>query len=212
MNMSKPIYQLFVGNNTVSANLAWNALSEARQKELSDQEQASRDAVGAKIIVVCDSAWADEMHPWWGCIRFPDVQARIEHTRSLKKIGWMDITDAFSLLGNSDVEPVLPSFPNPIYELWIAKADTAGQANYERLSKGEKDALWAKWQASLDRTGSITVLYCNSFWANEEMPGFGISAYPSIEARLEHASDLEKLNWPIYFTVFSVLGMLENNT
>jgi hypothetical protein len=209
--MSNPIYQIFVGNNNIASNLAWKALTETGQKALMDQDQAATDAVGARMILICNSAWADEMHPWWGLVRYPDVQARIEHMRTMQKIGWTDITDALTLLGTSDTEPVMPSFANPIYQLWIAKADTAGQANYERLSKEEKDVLWAKWQASLDRTGSITVLYCNSFWANEEMPGFGISAYPSIEARQKHASDLEKLNWPLYFTVFSVLGTLENN-
>jgi hypothetical protein len=51
-----PIYQLLVSNNDIAGNQAWKALSEAEQKARTDQEKASRDAVGAKMIVMCDSA------------------------------------------------------------------------------------------------------------------------------------------------------------
>jgi hypothetical protein len=46
--MSKPIYQLFVGNNNVASNQAWKALSEAERKALMDQEQASRERLEPK--------------------------------------------------------------------------------------------------------------------------------------------------------------------
>lgn len=144
--------------------------------------------------------------------RHPDLQARIEHTCTLQKIGWLDITDSFLLLGTSDDVPHFPSFPNPIYQLWIAKADPVTRANRDHLSKEETDALWAKWQESVNRTGACTMLGCESNWANEELPSFGIMAFPSIKARQEHVKDLEKLIWPLYITAFTVLGMANSST
>jgi len=154
--MSKPIYQLFVGNNNVASNQAWKALSEAERKALMDQEQASREAVGAKVIVVCNSAWADEAHPWWGVLRFPDLQARIEHTRTLQKIGWLDITDAFTLLGTSATEPEVVTVSNPIYKLWILKNNPATTLTLNH-PKGLDVLMWEKHNALYKEYGSQTI-------------------------------------------------------
>lgn len=206
--MSKLIYQLFVGQTNTASNLAWSGLSEEKQKAFMAEEQASRDAVGAKMIVVCESGWADETHPFWGIHSFPDLQARIEHTRKLQQIGWLDITEAFTLLGVSeeDKEPVLPDFPNPIYMLWIEQAFPASYANRERLSKEEADGLLGKMRESKTRVGGCEVLMCDSFWSNQENPSFGVDAFPSVEALQEYARDLQGLNWGKYITAFTLLG------
>ena len=82
--MNTPIYQIYYIKNSVAANQAWKALSETERNALVEQERASRDEVKAKAIVICNSAWADEEHPGWGVFSFPDLAARIQHTRTLQ--------------------------------------------------------------------------------------------------------------------------------
>jgi hypothetical protein len=204
--MSKPIYQIFVGNNNIAGNLAWKALSEAKQKALWDQEKAAREVVGAKALLVCDSAWADEAHPWWGVSHFPDLQARIEQTRMLKKAGWLDIMDAFTLLGTSDNEPEAVTVPNPIYKLWIIKNNPATALTLNH-PKGLDALMWEKHNALYKQYGSQTMLYCESTWCNEAYQGFEISVYPDVEANMKIMAGLNELGWPGYFEVISYLGI-----
>jgi len=204
--MSKPIYQICVGNNNIASSQAWKALSEAEQKKLADQDQASQKAVGAKGILFCDSAWADEMHPWWGLLRFPSVQARIEHTHTLQKIGWLDITDAFTLLGTSGTEPEEVTVPNPIYKLWIIKNNPA-TAFTGNLPKGLDALRWEKHTALYKKHKSQVILTCDTSWCNEAFLAFGVSAYPNIEANMEIMEGLNEMGWPGYFECITYLGI-----
>ena len=204
--MSKAIYQLFVGNNNIAGNLAWKAMPEAERKSLEAQEQASRDAHGVKGIVVCNSAWADEMHPWWGILRFPDLQARIEHTRTLQKIGWLDFVDAFTLLGTSDAEPAAVTVPNPLYKLWIIKNNPA-VADEARLPKGLEALMWEKHNALYKEYASQVILTCQAGWCNEAYIAFGLSAYPDVEANMKIMAGLNDLGWPGYMECNSYLGI-----
>ena len=204
--MSQPIYQIFVGNNNIASNLAWKALSETERKALMNQEQAAGEAMGAKRILLCESAWADEMHPWWGVIRFPNLQARIEHTRTLQKIGWLDITDAFTLLGTSDTEPEVVTVHNPIYKLWILKNNPATALTFNH-PKGLDALMWEKHNALYKEYGSQAILYCESTWCNEAYPGFGISVYPDVEANMKIMKGLNDLGWPGYIECHSYLGI-----
>jgi len=204
--MSKPIYQIFLGNNNIAGNLAWKALSETERKALSDQEQASRDVLGAKMIIMCDSAWADEMHPWWGVVRYPDLQARIEHTRTLQKIGWLDTTDAFSLLGTSDTEPEVVTVANPIYKLWIIKNNPA-TALTRNHPKGLEALIWEKHTALYKQYGSQGILFCESAWCNEAYVGFGIDVFPDVETCMKVEEELIELGFPGYFESCTYLGI-----
>jgi len=204
--MSKPIYQIGVGNNNIASNLAWKALSAAERKKLTDQEQASREAVGAKGILACDSAWADEMHPWWVLLRFPSLPARIEHTHILQKIGWLDITDAFTLLGTSQAEPEAVTVPNPIYKLWIIKNNPA-TAFTGNLPKGMDALRWEKHNALYKKHKSQVILTCDASWCNETFLAFGISAYPDVEANMNIIADLNEMGWPGYFECITYLGI-----
>ena len=204
--MSKPVYQMFVINNNISSNLAWKSLSEDEQKALGDQDRASREAAGSKLIAYCDSAWADEMHLNWGVIRFPDLQARIEHARNLRKIGWLDINDAFTLLGTSTAEPEEVTVPNPIYKLWIIKNNPA-TALTRNLPKGLDALMWEKHNALYKEYKSQALLYCESTWCNEAYQGFGISAYPDIEANMKIMAGLNELGWPGRLECISYLGI-----
>jgi hypothetical protein len=204
--MGKPIYHLVVANNNIARNLAWKALAESERKTLEDQEQAAMEAVGAKVILVCDSAFADEMHPGWGVVRYPDLQARIDETRTNRKIGWLDINDAFTLLGISETEPEAVTVPDPIYKLWIIKNNPA-TALTRHHSKGLDALMEEKHNALYKEYGSQVILYCESTWCNEAYQGFGISAYPSVEANMKIMAGLGELGWPEYFECISYLGI-----
>jgi len=201
--MTGPIYQIFVGNNNVAANLAWKALPEDERKALQEKDRASREAVGAKSIVLCDSAWADESHPWWGVIEFPDLQARIDHTRALQKIGWTDLSDAFSLLGtpNRALEEV--TIPNPIYKLWIIKNNPGAMSppgGFQTLAFEKHDALYREYNSQV-------ILSCDSNWCSETYTYFGISVYPNIEANQSIQAGLDQLGWRQIMQTISYLGL-----
>jgi hypothetical protein len=197
--MNGPIYQIFVGNNNISSNLAWKALSEDEKKALQDQERASEEAVGAKVIVFCESAWANEAHPWWGMLQFPDLQARIEHTRTLQRIGWLDITDAFSLLGTAVSGPETLNIPDPIYKLWIIKNNPA----VVEIS----DELLEKHNALYREYNSQVIVACDSSWCDETYPAFGLSAYPDIDANRSIQAGLDQLGWRKRFEAVTYLGI-----
>jgi hypothetical protein len=204
--MSKPIYQLALGNKNLAGIQVWKALPEAQVKSLFDQEKASREAAGARAILFCDSSWADEMHHWWGVMRFPDLQARIDHTRRLDEMGWLDINDYFTLLGTSDSEPAEVTIPNPIYKLWILKYNPAA-VQASRQPKGLEAAVFEKHDALYKQYGAQMVLYCDTYWCNEAYQGFGISAYPDIESNMKIMQGLSDLGWPGYIDSYSYLGI-----
>jgi hypothetical protein len=204
--MNKPIYQLFVGNNNIASNLAWKALSETERKALMDQDQASQKTAGVKMIVGCDSAWADEMHPWWGVLRFPDLQARIDHTHRMQKAGWLEITDAFTLLGTTETEPEAVTIPNPIYKLWIIKNNPA-TALTRPQAKGLDPLIWEKHAALYKEYGSQQVLFCESTWCNEAYSGFGVDAFPNVEANMKIMQVLNDLGFAGYFDSVTYLGI-----
>ena len=145
--MPTPIYQLVILKNNMAAKMALKALPEAERKSMNEQEQASRIASGASIVLHCDSAWSDETQPGWGVIRFPSLEARIEHTRNLLKIGWLDHYDAFTLLGTANFGPVEVTLPNPIYKLWLLRSNPAGSHNMNGIPKGLNALMWEKHNA-----------------------------------------------------------------
>jgi hypothetical protein len=208
--MSTPIYQIFIMKNSVAANQAWLALSEAERKALTEKDDASRKAVNAKVILACNSAWANEEYSAWGLLRFPDLAARIAHTRTLQEIGWFDRVEAFTLLGTSETEPVEVTIPNPIYKLWLIKTNPAAEIEMSKHSKEEIAAITAaafeKHDAIYRETGSITMLQCSSYWCNEAYTNFGISVYPSIEANMKVMQVLEQAGWRMVVDVFTLLG------
>lgn len=204
--MGKPIYRLFLIKNDVAGNLAMKALPESERKALWDKEQASREAVGAATVVLCNSAWADEEHPFWGVLRFPDLQACIEHTRTLDKIGWFNYVIAFTLLGTSEAEPAPVTVLNPIYKLWIVKSNPAAALN-SSLPKGLDALRWEKHHALYRENSSQILLSCHSDWSNEAYRGFGVSAYPDVEANARVMAGLNDLGWPQFLYVDSYLGI-----
>jgi hypothetical protein len=210
--MSTPIYQLVIMKNSIASSMAWASLKEADRKALTEKEAASSKAHNAKFIIGCFSAWADEEHPYWGLIRWPSLEDRIQHTRTLQKIGWLDKVEAFTLLGTSESEPLEVTIPNPIYSLWIINSNPAGEIRRSKLSQEEEKAIWEKHDALHKENDSINMIVCNSYWCNEAHPYFGIGVYPSVEANMKIMQGLEALGWLQFMNVFSLLGIPEPNS
>lgn len=204
--MSAPIYQLFVGKSNIPGRLAWAAMPAAERKALEEKERASREAVGATTIVLCSSAWANEEHPWWGVLRFPSLEARIQHARTLEQIGWLDRIEGFTLLGTSDSEPAMVEIPNPIYKLWLLKSNPAAAAALAGVPKGLGNLMTEKHNALYQEYKSQTIVTCSSVWCNEAYPAFGVCAYPNIEANMRIVEGVVDLGWPHWFVGFTLLG------
>jgi hypothetical protein len=205
------IYQLWMWKNNPAANTLYAKISPEDDKVLAETfSDEAMDRFGAKWVLYCESAWANEEYRNWGITSYPDIQARIEHTRVIEKAGWYRYGDMFSLLGTLKMEEGVPqkaNFPNPIYSLFIMHSNPVTYANNARLTESERTEMWAKWQQSVERTGACMVLYCQSAWCKEEMPGYGVMAFPNIEAVQAHWEDLQKLDWPLYFDSFTLLGI-----
>jgi hypothetical protein len=204
------IYELFLWKNNPLANAAYDNIRPEDQKALdpifSDE---GMDRYGAKFILYCDCTWANQEYLHWGIVRYNSIEDKIKHDQAYTKAGWFHYAELFTLLGtpvSAEETPKLPDLPNPIYQLWMIRNHPVTTANYAHLTKEEETQLWAVHNESEKRTGAQMVLYCKSAWANEEYLGFGVTAYPNIEACQVNRDDLEKINWPLYFMSFSILG------
>jgi hypothetical protein len=205
--MSTPIYQISIIKNNVAMWQAYRALTDEQRNDLNRKQVASLEAVGAKQIVDCFSAWADEEHPYWGLLRFPSLEARIKHTQTLDEIGWLENVDAFTLLGTTESEPLEVTTPNPIYKLWINKSNPAGEKRFSELSQDELAAATEKHNAIYQKNGGMIIIQCNSYWCNEAYPSFGISVYPSVEANMKVMEGLDTLGWRQAVDCFTLLGI-----
>lgn len=162
---------------------------------------------GVKWVVYCDATWANEEYFVFGINTYKDIPARIADWKEIEKAAWYQYIDLLTLMGTSDQEPQLPTFPNPIYQLFMIRNDPATAANLARETKEEAATRQEKWNESDKRTGACTVLVCDSYWANEDYLGFGVLAFPSVEARQAHAKDLLEMHWNQYYSAFTLLGI-----
>jgi hypothetical protein len=94
--MSGPIYKLFLLKPLPS----WYALSEEEQNAIDAKVAESRDKVGAKLIVACESAWSSEQWMGFGVEEFPDIEAVQKHTAYLNQLNWPhQYAESMTLLG-----------------------------------------------------------------------------------------------------------------
>lgn len=201
------IYELWMWKNNPTANAAYAKITEEEQKAL--DEALEMEKYGAKWVLYCESTWANEQYRNWGITSYETLEGRIAQTRALEKAGWFQIAEIDSLMGMLDGGEAItpPTFPNPIYRLWIEHANPVTYANYAALSNEEEKALWDCWKESMDRTGACIVLFCNSAWCDGGRPKFGVAAFPSLEACMEHTKDCEKLKFPLYYDIFELMGV-----
>jgi hypothetical protein len=90
----------------------------------------------------------------------------------------------------------------PIYKVFLVKMTEA----WYQLSQEEQNSLLAKVNEALEKVGGKRVVMCDSNWASEQWPFFGVEVFPDIEAKQKHARLLDELNWARYVEGMSVLG------
>ena len=201
------LYNLVLAKNTAYSNTKMANLPAEVQKEWDEVFGDERMAkYGVKWVCYCDCTWCNEEYSLFAINSYTDIQARLAHSKEIAKSTWFQYVDLFTLLGTSDSAPEMPAFPNPIYQLFLVPNNPTLAANAASETKEETEARWGKWEESVKRTGLQVVLSCDSYWANEAYLGFGLVAFPSVEARIAHAKDLLELNWPRFFSGFTIMG------
>lgn len=90
----------------------------------------------------------------------------------------------------------------PIYKLWLAKPT----ALWLELSHEEQQQLFAQENEAFEKAGGKRPILCNSSWASEQWPLFGVEEFPDIAAVQQFAQALNDLKWSRYFESTIVLG------
>lgn len=95
----------------------------------------------------------------------------------------------------------------PVYLLVLAIGFTDA---WHQLSKDEQANLWSKVEEVDKRAGVKWLISCNSRWADESVPGWGVLEYPDMDSYQQKVEELEKLNWWRYFSAKTILGTKMN--
>ena len=90
----------------------------------------------------------------------------------------------------------------PIYKLFLVKPSAAGH----QLSQEEQKKLFAKLDEAFVKVGGKRIVLCNSGWASEEWPSWGVEQFPDIEAVQKYTELLNEFSWFRYVESISVLG------
>lgn len=90
----------------------------------------------------------------------------------------------------------------PIHKLYLLRPSAA----WHQLSQAEQQTLLGKVAATLEKVGGKTVVTCNSAWASEQWPFWGVEQYPDLDALQKHTQLLNELNWFRYAESMTVLG------
>lgn len=93
--MAQPIYKLFQARFTE----AWHQLPEEEQRRLLTQVDEALAQVGAKRVVLCESAWANEQWAGFGVEEFPDIEAVQQYSQLLTKLNWYRYLESITTLG-----------------------------------------------------------------------------------------------------------------
>ena len=94
--MSKPVYLLVLGQGFTEA---WYQLSKEEQNKLWSQVEEVDKRAGSKVVIVCNSRWADEALFDWGVIEYPDMEAYQKKVDELEKLDWWRYFSAKTILG-----------------------------------------------------------------------------------------------------------------
>jgi len=89
-----------------------------------------------------------------------------------------------------------------IYHLFLVKPNEA----WHQLSREEQDNLFAKVNEARAQVGGKEILTCNSGWASEQWPFWGVEQFPDIEAVQKHHELLSAFNWFRYGESMTLLG------
>src|SRR5690242_16762779 len=90
----------------------------------------------------------------------------------------------------------------PIYKVYMARPTEA----WYQLSEEERGGLLRKLLEAFERVGGKEVVRCDSAWASEQWPFFGLEEYPDIAAEQAHSRFLQELGWHRYLEGMTLLG------
>jgi hypothetical protein len=201
---TEPIYKLFLLKRMTER---WLRLSQDERKELTGKLEEGFQAAGGKHIIACASSWSNEAYVGWGVEEYPNFECLREYDAHCMKLDWYSYVDSWSVIGTAHAmaDPAEYAVPEPgrVYELFLVQGFREA---YEQLSQADRDALWAKENAT--RADSKLVVLANTYWSNSEHTLFGILMYPGLESLQSHFAGLEEIGWPRYLRARSILGTL----
>jgi hypothetical protein len=90
----------------------------------------------------------------------------------------------------------------PIYKLFQFRYTEA----FYQLSQDERNGILGKLNEAFQKVGGKQIVLCDSSWASEQWPVFGVEQFPDIEAVQQYAKALAELNLPRYLVSTSMLG------
>ncbi len=89
-----------------------------------------------------------------------------------------------------------------IYHVYLGKPTEA----WYQLSREEQGKLFAQAEEALAQVGGKGLVLCDSRWASEQWPFWGVEQYPNLEAVQKHAALLEAIHWFRYVEAMTLLG------
>jgi hypothetical protein len=89
-----------------------------------------------------------------------------------------------------------------IYKVWLVKPTEA----WHQLSHEEQDKLFAQVAEARAKVGGTIPIACQSGWASEQWPFWGVDQFPDIEANQKFTELLNAFNWFRYMESLTVLG------
>jgi hypothetical protein len=94
--MSKPVYLLVLGQGNTEA---WYQLSKEEQNNLWSKAMEVEKRAGAKLVIACNSRWADETLSDWVVLEYPNMEAYQQKVEELEKLNWWRYFSAKTILG-----------------------------------------------------------------------------------------------------------------
>lgn len=94
--MSKPVYLLIMEQGNTEA---WYQLSKAEQNKLRLKAMEVEKRAGARLIIACNSRWADEALSDWVVLEYPNIEAIQQKIEELEKLNWWRYFSAKTILG-----------------------------------------------------------------------------------------------------------------
>jgi hypothetical protein len=94
--MSKPVYLLFYVKGYTEA---WYQLSKEEQEKLWSKAEEIGNSNGAKLLIACNSRWADEGTLAWGVEKYPDIETYQQKAEEYEKLEWWRYFSVKSILG-----------------------------------------------------------------------------------------------------------------
>ena len=89
-----------------------------------------------------------------------------------------------------------------IYKVWLVKPTEA----WYQLSQEEQDKLFAQVNEARAQFGGKIIVACESRWASEQWPFWGVEQFPDSEANQKYTAHLNTFNWFRYMESMTVLG------